>query len=65
MNDGDQVSSSTTRIRLLGGRLSPALRDWMPECGPYMVRRKDKSVHDSVHRSVQGSPSMTRLIRWG
>jgi len=33
----DKVSSSTARIRLLGQRLRPPLRDYLHETGPYII----------------------------
>ena len=32
-----KVSSSTTRLRMLGTRLKPALRQWDRETGPYLI----------------------------
>jgi len=52
----EKVSSSTTRIRLLGSRLRPALRDWAPESGPYMVGLTGGSASgkSSVARRMEG-----------
>ena len=33
----EKISSSSGRIRLLGTRLRPALRDWERESGPYLI----------------------------
>ena len=33
----DKISSSSSRIRLLGTRLRPALREWRREQGPYII----------------------------
>ena len=32
-----KVSSSTTRLRMLGTRLKPALRQWDRKTGPYLI----------------------------
>ena len=74
----DKISSSSGRIRLLGSRLSPALRKW-DKSGPYIIgkqlviestqeqgrqKKLSSSIHTLKHYKMIEKKLCSRFNRW-
>ena len=74
----EKISSSSGRIRLLGTRLSPGLREWIRDSGPYIigltggsasgkssVGKKLESIHDFQNVLISILTMVILALGWG